>query len=160
MGTSVILITHDLGVVAGMTDKIIVMYAGKVFEQAPTRELFATPANPYTKGLLKKRARPGTRTGQRAVSDSRPAAGCRASAAGLSLCPALRAGRGHLPQRVSAVCADQRGSSFAVPFCERGLCRIEDREISHRWTQINTDYSFLVFATWRLCVEINGRKRK
>ena len=52
MGTSVILITHDLGVVAGMTDKIIVMYAGKVFEQAPTRELFARPANPYTKGLL------------------------------------------------------------------------------------------------------------
>ena len=53
LGTSVILITHDLGVVAGMTDMIIVMYAGKVFEQAPTRELFATPANPYTKGLLK-----------------------------------------------------------------------------------------------------------
>jgi oligopeptide transport system ATP-binding protein len=53
MGTSVILITHDLGVVAGMTDKIIVMYAGKVFEQAPTRELFSTPANPYTKGLLR-----------------------------------------------------------------------------------------------------------
>lgn len=53
MGTSVILITHDLGVVAGMTEKIIVMYAGKVFEQAPTRELFATPGNPYTKGLLK-----------------------------------------------------------------------------------------------------------
>ncbi|MDQ6786306.1 MAG: ABC transporter ATP-binding protein [Acidobacteriota bacterium] len=53
LGTSVILITHDLGVVAGMTEKIIVMYAGKVFEQAPTTELFATPANPYTKGLLK-----------------------------------------------------------------------------------------------------------
>ena len=53
MGTSVILITHDLGVVAGMTEKIIVMYAGKVFEQAPTKELFASPANPYTKGLLR-----------------------------------------------------------------------------------------------------------
>lgn len=53
MGTSVILISHDLGVVAGMTDKIIVMYAGKVFEQAPTRELLAAPANPYTKGLLR-----------------------------------------------------------------------------------------------------------
>jgi len=53
LNTSVILITHDLGVVAGMTEKIIVMYAGKVFEQAATRELFATPANPYTKGLLK-----------------------------------------------------------------------------------------------------------
>lgn len=52
-GTSVILITHDLGVVAGMTDYSIVMYAGKVFEQAPTRELFAAPGNPYTKGLLR-----------------------------------------------------------------------------------------------------------
>src|SRR5215212_3385445 len=52
-GTSVILITHDLGVVAGMTDHIIVMYAGKVFEQAPTRGLFESPGNPYTKGLLK-----------------------------------------------------------------------------------------------------------
>jgi oligopeptide transport system ATP-binding protein len=52
-GTSVILITHDLGVVAGMTDHLIVMYAGKVFEQAPTAELFATPGNPYTKGLLR-----------------------------------------------------------------------------------------------------------
>src|SRR5687768_17230318 len=52
-GTSVILITHDLGVVAGMTDHVIVMYAGKVFEQARTTELFATPGNPYTKGLLR-----------------------------------------------------------------------------------------------------------
>ncbi|HEX3251767.1 MAG TPA: ABC transporter ATP-binding protein [Pyrinomonadaceae bacterium] len=52
-GTSVILITHDLGVVAGMTDHVIVMYAGKIFEQARTAELFATPGNPYTKGLLR-----------------------------------------------------------------------------------------------------------
>ena len=52
-GTSVILITHDLGVVAGMTDHVIVMYAGKIFEQARTAELFATPGNPYTRGLLR-----------------------------------------------------------------------------------------------------------
>jgi oligopeptide transport system ATP-binding protein len=52
-GTSVILITHDLGVVAGMTDHVIVMYAGKIFEQARTKELFAAPGNPYTKGLLR-----------------------------------------------------------------------------------------------------------
>jgi oligopeptide transport system ATP-binding protein len=52
-GASVILITHDLGVVAGMTDHLIVMYAGKVFEQAPTTELFALPGNPYTRGLLR-----------------------------------------------------------------------------------------------------------
>jgi oligopeptide transport system ATP-binding protein len=64
MGTSVILITHDLGVVAGMTEKIIVMYAGKVFEQAPTKELFATPANPYTKGLLKSVPDPAHERGE------------------------------------------------------------------------------------------------
>ena len=52
-GTSVILITHDLGVVAGMTDHLIVMYAGKVFEQATTSELFARPGNPYTQGLMR-----------------------------------------------------------------------------------------------------------
>ncbi|HEY3582404.1 MAG TPA: ABC transporter ATP-binding protein [Pyrinomonadaceae bacterium] len=52
-GTSVILITHDLGVVAGMTDHVIVMYAGKIFEQARTKELFSSPGNPYTKGLLR-----------------------------------------------------------------------------------------------------------
>jgi oligopeptide transport system ATP-binding protein len=52
-GTSVILITHDLGVVAGMTDHLLVMYAGRIFEQAPTAELFAQPGNPYTKGLLR-----------------------------------------------------------------------------------------------------------
>jgi oligopeptide transport system ATP-binding protein len=52
-GASVILVTHDLGVVAGMSDHLLVMYAGKIFEQAPTGELFAQPGNPYTKGLLR-----------------------------------------------------------------------------------------------------------
>ena len=63
-GTSVILITHDLGVVAGMTDHVIVMYAGKVFEQAPTGELFSTPGNPYTKGLLRSVPDPTAEQGQ------------------------------------------------------------------------------------------------
>jgi oligopeptide transport system ATP-binding protein len=53
MGTSVMLVTHDLGLVAGVTDHLIVMYAGKVFEQAPTKELFKQPGNPYTRGLLR-----------------------------------------------------------------------------------------------------------
>jgi oligopeptide transport system ATP-binding protein len=51
-GTSVILVTHDLGVVAGTTEKVVVMYAGKVFESAATIELFTRPGNPYTRGLL------------------------------------------------------------------------------------------------------------
>ena len=53
MNTSVILVTHDLGVLAGMADNVIVMYAGRVFEQAPVAELFERSANPYTIGLLK-----------------------------------------------------------------------------------------------------------
>jgi oligopeptide transport system ATP-binding protein len=52
LNTSVILITHDLGVVAGVTDRILVMYAGKIAEEAPTDELFANPRHPYTLGLL------------------------------------------------------------------------------------------------------------
>lgn len=50
--TAVILITHDLGVVAGFAHRVIVMYAGKVVESGPTREIFRNPQHPYTKGLL------------------------------------------------------------------------------------------------------------
>ncbi len=50
--TALILITHDLGVVAGMTDRINVMYAGHIVETAPTEELFGNPKHPYTVGLL------------------------------------------------------------------------------------------------------------
>jgi oligopeptide transport system ATP-binding protein len=63
-GSSVILITHDLGVVAGMTDHLLVMYAGKIFEQAPTAELFALPGNPYTRGLLRSVPDPTAEQGE------------------------------------------------------------------------------------------------
>jgi peptide/nickel transport system ATP-binding protein len=51
-GASIILITHDLGVVAEMADRVVVMYAGRKVEEAPVRELFAHPRHPYTSGLL------------------------------------------------------------------------------------------------------------
>ena len=47
-----ILITHDLGVVADVADRIAVMYAGRIVENAPVHELYKRPAHPYTKGLL------------------------------------------------------------------------------------------------------------
>ncbi len=53
LGTAVILITHSLGVVAGMCDNICVMYAGRVAERGPTEEIFADPKHPYTQGLIK-----------------------------------------------------------------------------------------------------------
>jgi peptide/nickel transport system ATP-binding protein len=52
-GTAVIMITHDLGVVAEMTHEIAVMYAGRIVERAPTAELFSSPQHPYTWGLLR-----------------------------------------------------------------------------------------------------------
>ncbi|HEY8431424.1 MAG TPA: ABC transporter ATP-binding protein, partial [Sandaracinaceae bacterium] len=52
MGMSILFITHDLGVVAELTDEVIVMYAGKIVERARTRALFAEPLHPYTQGLL------------------------------------------------------------------------------------------------------------
>lgn len=52
LNTSVIIITHDLGVVAGMCDNVCVMYAGKIVEKAKTDDLYKNPAHPYTFGLI------------------------------------------------------------------------------------------------------------
>ena len=52
MGTSVVFITHDLGVVSELCDTVIVMYTGHIVEKAPVQELFASPKHPYTVGLL------------------------------------------------------------------------------------------------------------
>jgi oligopeptide/dipeptide ABC transporter ATP-binding protein len=53
LGMSIILITHDLGVVAETCDRVIVMYAGQVFEEGPVDDVFHDPQNPYTEGLLR-----------------------------------------------------------------------------------------------------------
>ncbi|MDQ7781306.1 MAG: ABC transporter ATP-binding protein [Desulfomonilaceae bacterium] len=52
-GTGIILITHDLGVVAEMADRVAVMYTGMIVEEAPVKDLYASPQHPYTIGLLK-----------------------------------------------------------------------------------------------------------
>jgi oligopeptide/dipeptide ABC transporter ATP-binding protein len=51
-GMAVLLITHDLGIVAGRADRVAVMYAGQIVEEAPTDRLFARPSHPYTQGLF------------------------------------------------------------------------------------------------------------
>ncbi|WP_436929756.1 ABC transporter ATP-binding protein [Halosimplex halobium] len=51
-GLSILFITHDMGVIADVTDRVNVMYAGEIVEKAPTEELFANPRHPYTEGLL------------------------------------------------------------------------------------------------------------
>ncbi len=59
LGTAIVLITHNLGVVADISDRVLVMYAGRKVEEAPVHELFAYPQHPYTIGLLGAVPRPG-----------------------------------------------------------------------------------------------------
>jgi oligopeptide/dipeptide ABC transporter ATP-binding protein len=59
LGASILMITHDLGVIAEMASRVIVMYAGEVVEEAPVRELFAAAHHPYTEGLLTAMPRVG-----------------------------------------------------------------------------------------------------
>jgi peptide/nickel transport system ATP-binding protein len=63
LGTSILIITHDLGVIADIADRVVVMYAGRVVEQAPVNELFADPRHHYTDGLLKASPVPGRHAG-------------------------------------------------------------------------------------------------
>jgi oligopeptide transport system ATP-binding protein len=63
--TATLLITHDLGVVAGTCDRVCVMYAGRVVETAPTASIFKTPAHPYTQALLAAVPRPEQQRGER-----------------------------------------------------------------------------------------------
>ena len=59
LGTAIVLITHNLGVVADIADRVLVMYAGRKVEEAPVHDLFASPQHPYTIGLLGAVPRPG-----------------------------------------------------------------------------------------------------
>jgi peptide/nickel transport system ATP-binding protein len=59
IGTAIVLITHDLGVVAEMAQRVVVMYAGRTAEEAPVAALFARPLHPYTQGLLNSLPRLG-----------------------------------------------------------------------------------------------------
>jgi oligopeptide/dipeptide ABC transporter ATP-binding protein len=63
LGLSLLFITHDLGVIAGTADRVAVMYAGRIVEQGPVREVFRHPRHPYTRGLLA--SIPGGPPGQR-----------------------------------------------------------------------------------------------
>jgi oligopeptide transport system ATP-binding protein len=72
MNTALVMITHDLGVVAGLADRVAVMYAGRIVEEAPVDELFENPAHPYTAALHASIPRPDQDVDQLAVIPGRP----------------------------------------------------------------------------------------
>ncbi|NKB99151.1 MAG: ATP-binding cassette domain-containing protein [Pseudomonadales bacterium] len=102
LGTAVILITHDLGVVAETCDRVIVMYGGRKIEEAPVAALFSQPRHPYTEGLLASVPRLSTATSE----------------------PTLRLHE--IPGVVPPITADRKGCLFA-PRCERSTaqCAVE-----------------------------------
>jgi peptide/nickel transport system ATP-binding protein len=85
-GAAIILITHDLGVVAEVCDEVAVMYAGEIVERAPVDELFTSPQHPYTVGLLGSIPRLDRRAAHLATINgmvpnmANPPAGCRFAA--------------------------------------------------------------------------------
>ncbi len=104
LGTAIILITHNLGVVADLADRVVVMYAGRKAEEAPVGELFAHPQHPYTIGLLGAVPRAGSGPQRPAAGDPRPRALARRAAAALRF-------RRPLPTRGRAVVVGSPGAS-------------------------------------------------
>ena len=88
---AILLITHDLGVIAGLADRVLVMYGGRIVEEGPVNPVFATPAHPYTQGLLHSSPRLDETRGGPARHHPRPAPKPPGLAQRLRIRPALQA---------------------------------------------------------------------
>ena len=110
MGMAVMLITHAMGVVAEVAQRVVVMYAGKVVEEAPVRELFAHPRHPYTQGLIRSipRIDLDARAQGAAGGHSRHRAQADRAGRGLPLRRALQARACRMPARPRRRCARWR----------------------------------------------------
>src|SRR4029079_18974807 len=107
LGLAILLITHDLGIVARVADRVSVMYAGEGVERATTAELFASPQHPYTRGLLSCVPVPGR------VQRDRPLGSIP------GVVPAIAPG--------FAGCAFRSRCSYADESCARNIPRRQDR---------------------------------
>ena len=105
---SVVLVTHDLGVVAGHTDEIAVMYGGRIVEKAPTKTLFADMRMPYTEALMESIPQARGPAPHPAGDDPRPAARPRQPAGRVQVRAALRVRARPLPRRGAAAGGGRR----------------------------------------------------
>ena len=122
-GTAIILITHDLGVVAEVADEVVVMYAGRVVERAPARALFEEPQHPYTVGLLGSIPRLQGEP-RRLASIEGQVPEPPAHAAGLPLRRALPVRRHKVPQRAAAAARPGRRSRVGLLESAAGCRRV------------------------------------
>jgi peptide/nickel transport system ATP-binding protein len=104
MGMSILFITHDLGVVADVCDRVVVMYAGQIVEGAPAVELFHHPSHPYTDGLLRSMPAMAARTGTLHSIDGHP-----------PMVGAMPSGCRFHPRCIYAVDACREGESGQIP---------------------------------------------
>lgn len=115
MGSSVLLVTHDLGVHAHLADRLGIMYAGRLVEEGPTREVFASPRHPYTVHLVASLPRIGDATARKALEGSppnlaAPPGGCRFH----PRCPlAMQRCRSEVPPMLS-ITPNHRAACFAI----------------------------------------------
>jgi peptide/nickel transport system ATP-binding protein len=111
---AIVLITHDLGVVAEMAQRVVVMYAGRKAEEAPVRELFQRPLHPYTKGLLASVPHLGASLGT-----ARP--------------PRLAEIAGTVPSLREPIpgCPFAARCAFATDICERAMPDFEEKRPGH-----------------------------
>jgi len=123
LGMALLLITHDLGVVAEMCDRVAVMYAGRIVEVGPTERVFASPAHPYTQGLLAsaisvQQTQEVTKAIEGAVPDLHdPPPGCRFH----PRCPFVMPG-----------CRTEAPPAFQVEGDHAAACWLHDRSVGRR----------------------------
>ncbi|WP_114853975.1 ABC transporter ATP-binding protein [Brachybacterium sp. YJGR34] len=120
-GMAIVLITHDLAVVAGTCDEVAVMYLGRIVEQAPVRELFADPQHPYTRGLLRSIPRLGMRRDERlhAIEGTVPQA--------IDL-PPMCSFRGRCTDRIEGVCETAEPRLLELTEAHHVRCFLHDPE--------------------------------
>ncbi len=116
-GAAIVLITHDLGVVAEMAQRVVVMYAGRKVEEAPVEDLFARPLHPYTLGLLNsipKLEAAGAAGRQRLAEIPGMVPSLKEEIAGCVFAPRCAYANGALPPRISAARAENAGTFRGV----------------------------------------------
>jgi oligopeptide/dipeptide ABC transporter ATP-binding protein len=111
-GLAILFVTHDFGIVANMCDRVAVMYAGRIVEVAPVRELFEQPAHPYTEALLRSVPRLDEDVDRLYSIEGQPPA-LHALPPGCSFAPRCPAVRGHCLQHVPSAVAVRPGHQAA-----------------------------------------------